>query len=76
MPFGLMNAPATSQHSLDIVLARYIWQSCLIYVDDFIIFSKDINVNSCHAEKILDCLAMIGVTIKLKRCEKFTVHAD
>ena len=41
MPFGLMNAPATFQRMLDILLSGYRWKSCLIYLDDIIIFSND-----------------------------------
>ena len=41
MPSGLMNARATFQRLLDILISGYRWKSCLIYLDDIIIFSKD-----------------------------------
>jgi len=40
MPFGLKNAPATFQRALDIILSGVKWQSCLVYLDDVIIYSK------------------------------------
>ncbi len=40
MPFGLRNAPASSQRALDIILASHSWQICLLYIDDAIIFSE------------------------------------
>ena len=43
MPFGLTNAPATIQRTLDIFLSSFKWKSCLVYLDDFIIFSKDMS---------------------------------
>lgn len=43
MPFGLCNAPATFQRTLDIVLSRYCWKSCLIYLDDIFVFPKTID---------------------------------
>eukprot|EP00171_Calliarthron_tuberculosum_P018627 IDg18627t1 len=41
MPFGLLNAPASFQRALDIILARYKWKTCLVYLDDVIVFSKN-----------------------------------
>ena len=41
MPFGLTNAPVTFQRTLDIVLSPFEWKSCLFYLDNVIIFSKD-----------------------------------
>lgn len=43
IPFGLTNAPATFQRVLDIVLAKYKWQTCLVYIDDVIIYSKSVK---------------------------------
>ena len=40
MPFGLRNAPTTFQCALDIILSGVRWQSCLIYLDDVILFSR------------------------------------
>ena len=39
MPFGLTKAPATCQRALDIALARYKWKTCIVYIDDVVIFS-------------------------------------
>jgi len=39
MPFGLTNAPTTFQRGLDIIVSGLKWQLCLVYIDDFILFS-------------------------------------
>ena len=71
MPFGLSNAPATFQRVLDIVLARYRWQTCLVYLDDVIIFSKNMDDHVGHVREVLTALRDAGVTLKLKKCEFF-----
>ncbi len=53
MPFGLMNALATFQRALDIILAPFKWQTCLVYLDDIIIFSKCIEDHIDHADLVL-----------------------
>ncbi|CDF40057.1 unnamed protein product [Chondrus crispus] len=51
MPFGLMNAPATFQRMLDILLSGYRWKSCFIYLDDIIIFSKDYDTHLKNVDR-------------------------
>ena len=41
MPFGLCNAPATYQRLMNLLLAGLTWQSCLVYIDDIIVFSAN-----------------------------------
>ena len=72
MPFGLRNAPATFQRALDIILSGVRWQTCLIYLDDVIIFSKDIETHLKNVDEVLKLLHDAGVTLKLKKCSWFT----
>ena len=72
MPFGLMNAPASFQRTLDVLLHGFNWRTCLVYIDDVIIFSKSIEEHLSHVEAVLDTLHRAGVTLKLKKCEFFT----
>ena len=72
MPLGLTNAPATFQRTLDIVLSSFKWKSCLVYLDDVIIFSKDMESHFAHVEDILKALGQAGITLKLSKCSFFT----
>jgi hypothetical protein len=40
---GLMNAPATFQRDMDLVLAGLSWVICLVHIDDIIVNSKDFD---------------------------------
>ena len=40
MPMGLCNASMTFQRNMDLMLSGLTWESCLVYVDDIIIYSK------------------------------------
>ncbi|CAF1073608.1 unnamed protein product, partial [Brachionus calyciflorus] len=46
MPFGLSNAPASLRRYMDMVFAGIKWNSCLVYLDDIIIFSGDFEEHS------------------------------
>ena len=76
MPFGLCNAPASFQRTVDIILMRYKWRTCLVYIDDIIIFSKSIDEHLKHVNEILDTLRKAGLSLKLKKCRFFTTTVD
>ena len=71
MPFGLTNAPATFQRAMDILLSPFRWKSCLVYLDDIIIFSKSWEEHIVHVEEILSVLEKAGVKHKLRKCDFF-----
>lgn len=71
MPFGLCNAPATFQRALDMLLAGYRWRSCLVYLDDVIIFSKTKEQHLLDVHEILDVLHTGGLSLKLRKCHFF-----
>ena len=76
MPFGLTNAPASFQRALDFILTQFKWKSCLVYLDDVIIYSKTIEEHIRHVDEILSSLAQAGVTLKMKKCKFFTTTVE
>ena len=53
MPFGLCNAPSTFQRLMEITLAGLHWVSCLVYLDDIIIFGNSIQEHFQRLEEVL-----------------------
>ena len=76
MPFGLCNAPATFQRAMDILLAGLRWKSCLVYLDDIIVFSRTAEEHLVHVKEILEKLQDAGVSLKLKKCRFFAETVD
>ena len=76
MPFGLCNAPATFQRTLDILLSGFRWKTCLVYLDDIIIFSKSAEEHLKHVEQVLSVLRTAGLSLKLSKCNFFTDTVD
>jgi len=71
MPFGLTNAPATFQRVLDIILSGVKSQSCLIYLDDVIVYFKTEEEHVGHVDDVLRLLRGAGVTLRLPKCRFF-----
>ena len=76
MPFRLRNGPATFQQALDIVLSGVRRQTCLIYLDDVIVFSKDAESHLRHVDEVLRLLRRTGVNLKLRKCSFFQPKVD
>ena len=76
MPFGLTNAPATFQRALDIILAGVKLQSCLIYLDDVIVYSKTEEEHIGHVDHVLRLLREAGVTLRLPKCRFFRTTVE
>ncbi len=72
MPFGLTKLPATFEMALDIILARFKWRFCLVYLDDVIIFSQSVGDHTRQTYEVLTALQEAGVSLKLKTCNFFT----
>ena len=72
MHSGLRNAPATFQRTLDIALSAFKRESCLVYLDDVIVFSRDLKSHFTRVEAILKTLSEAGITLKLAKCRFFT----
>jgi hypothetical protein len=71
MPFGLRNAPATFQRTVDIVFSGLRWKTCLVYLDDIIVFSNSSEEHASHLDEVLSLLYGARSSLKLAKCSFF-----
>jgi Reverse transcriptase (RNA-dependent DNA polymerase) len=71
MPFGSRNAPATLQSTVDIVLSGLKWKTCLVYIDDIIVFSQTPEEHLRHLDEVLCLPYRAGLSLKLSKCNFF-----
>ena len=71
MPFGLTNAPATFQRLMESCLGELHLDWCIIYLDDIIIFSKNLDDHITRLEGVFEKLAKAGLKLKPSKCEFF-----
>ena len=58
------------------VLIRLKRKTCLVYLNDILVSSNDINNHVQHVDKIIHCLKEAGVTLKIKKSKYFTTTVD
>ena len=68
MPFGLRNAPAIFQRTMEEVL-RGCYHCAAPYIDDILVFSGNGVEHVGHLRQVLDALGENGLTIKDDKCE-------
>lgn len=66
MPFGLRNAPATFERLMESVLFALLWQTCLVYLDDIIVFSDTFESYIERLSKVLERIQKAGLKISPK----------
>lgn len=76
MPFGQCNAPATFQRAMDIILAGVRWQTCLVYLDDSIVFSRSPKDHIDDLRQVFGLLEEAGVSLTAAKCHLFTQEVE
>jgi hypothetical protein len=69
MPFGLSTAPATFQRTMDIILSGLTYVICLCYLDDVIVFGRDMNEHCERLETVFLGLREHNLRVKLSKCK-------
>ena len=76
MPFGLCNGLSTFQRLIELTLARLQWRSCLVYIDDIIIFSSTVQEHFQRLAEVFERQKSAGLKVKPSKCHLFRRSVD
>lgn len=68
MPFGLTNAPSTFRSLMNHVFKPYPRKFILVFFDDILVFSKDVETHRNHLHITLDILRKNQMFAKKSKC--------
>jgi hypothetical protein len=68
MPFGLTNAPSTFMRLMNHVLHAFIGRFIVVYFDDILNYSTNLDDHVVHVKFVLDVLRKERLFANLKKC--------
>ena len=68
MPYGLMNAGNTFQMVMSRVLRGLAWHIAIVYVDDILVFSKNMTEHLQHLSAVFARLRLSNLKLKPSKC--------
>ena len=69
LPFGLTNAPATFMHLMNSIFAEYLDKFVVIFLDDILIYSKNMEEHKQHLKIVFEILRKNQLYASKKKCE-------
>ena len=69
MPFGLTNAPAAFMDLMNKVFHLYLDQFFIVFIDDILVYSKDVDKHTIHLRIVLQTLRDRELYAKFSKCE-------
>ncbi|KAK3507585.1 hypothetical protein QTP70_029521 [Hemibagrus guttatus] len=68
MPYGLTNAPSVFQDFIHEVLREFLHRFVLVYIDDILIYSRDLAEHRHHVAEVLKRLREFQLFLKAEKC--------
>lgn len=69
VPFGICNAPASFMRLMDVVLAGLQWNTCMVYLDDILVYAKSFPEMLERISQVFERLAKDGLKLRLSKCK-------
>ena len=69
MPFGLCNAPGTFERLMEVAMRGLQWTSCLVYLDDIVVFARTFESHLQRLGEVLGRLQRAGLKVKPSKCQ-------
>ena len=69
VPFGLRNSPIVFQKTMAEVLKGLLFKTCLIYLDDIIVWGDCLECHKKNLQEVFDRLEKANLTLKASKCE-------
>ena len=76
LPFGLTNAPATFMHMMHHIFRPMLDRCVLIFLDDILIFSRNMEEHERHVREVLELLRRNQLYAKESKCEFFVDRVE
>ncbi|KAF9762240.1 Transposon Ty3-I Gag-Pol polyprotein [Nosema granulosis] len=74
MPFGLCNAPASFQMTMDQIFLKERSRFVLVYLDDIIVFSNNKEEHEAHLDIVLGRLRASGISLNRSKCRLYKIE--
>ena len=69
MPFGLASGPSHFQEVMDSLFSDLLEICVMVYIDDIVIYSNNMDEHSCHLELVFNKLSKFGLQLKAEKCK-------
>lgn len=76
MSFGLCNAPAVFQRAMNEILASVIHECAEVYIDDIIIWGRNVDECLSNLRRVLKLIDAAGVKLKRNKCSFLTENVE
>ena len=76
VPFGIHNAPAIAQRVANVIFHDFLDHFVVIFMDDVLIFSKDMESHQKHIDMVLNRMREHQLYAHPEKCEFFKTEIE